>query len=292
MAGAQEPAAQRRRLRAELRRARSDANITQRDAARAMDWSPSKLIRIESGAVGITPVDLRALLSHYGVTDQGAIEELVEMARASRKPGWTAYRSVLSRDFLIYLDYEASAAAIRQAEPLLIPGLLQVEEYARSILRDTYRVEPSREDLLWEVRRERQELFERDPRADMSFLLDEAAVRRWVGGPGVMRRQLQNLRRIVEEGVADIRILPFRIGAHPGMRGPFTVLEFADPADDDVLYLENTRGDVFQRDDPEITAPYKEIFFELQDEATGGDDFIKMVDSMITALPAGSGDRP
>ncbi|WP_018637123.1 helix-turn-helix domain-containing protein [Parafrankia elaeagni] len=287
MAGAVEPAIQRRRLRTELRRARQSAGLTQRDAAQSLDWSPSKVIRIESGAVGITPVDLRALLTLYGVADKERTEQLVEMARSSRRPGWSSYRSVLSREFLLYLDYESSAAAIRQAEPLLVPGLLQIEEYARAILLQAYQTEPSGVDQRWEVREERQELFERDPRPEMTFVLDEAALRRWVGGAGVMRRQLAHLRSLAESGAADIRYLPFRIGAHQCMRGPFTVLEFQDADDDDVLYLENARGDVFQRDDPEFTAPYKETFIELQDIAVGGTEFIGALDQMIGEMSGG-----
>lgn len=291
MASAQEPAIQRRRLRTELRRARQAVDITQRDAAEAMDWSPSKLIRIESGTVGITPVDLRALLGYYGVTDKERVDQLVEMARASRKPGWSAYRAVLGREFLVYLDYEAAATSIRQAEPLLIPGLLQIEEYARAVLTQAYRREIEYVEALWEVRQERQEIFEREPAPETSFILDEAALRRLVGGAGVMRRQLAHLKSLVQERTADIRVLPFRLGAHEVMRGPFTVLEFADPADDDVLYLENSRGDVFQRDDPEFTTPYKEIFIDLQDKATGGEDLIQMIDEIIGDPQAGGGER-
>jgi transcriptional regulator with XRE-family HTH domain len=290
------PAILRRRLRTELKRARTESGLTQRDAAGELDWSPSKLIRIESGSVGITPVDLRALLALYGVTDDATVEPLVQMARASRKSTWADYREYVPREFMIYLENEASAASIRQAEPLLVPGLLQTEEYARAVLENSVRSsdgvrpgESDRIDRLWEIRETRQSIFEQTDPPAMAFVLDEAAVRRHVGGARVMRRQLEHLKDISSNEKADIRVIPFSAGAHLGMRGPFTVLDF--PEDDPVLYFENNLGDSINRDNPELTSEYATNFLDLQELGLAGAPLESLLDEIIAELSRAGG-RP
>ena len=131
------PLVQRRRLRTELRRARAEADLTQDQVADAMDWSLSKIIRIETGAVGISTNDLRALLSLYKIHGPDRVHELVELARASRQPSWLSkYRGDISPQYLQYIEYEQAASVLRTYEPLLIPGLLQTEEYAAAIMRE------------------------------------------------------------------------------------------------------------------------------------------------------------
>ena len=138
MASAQDAPVHRRRLRAKLRKARADRGLPQREVAAAMDWSLSKLIRIESGSVGISSSDLKVLLQHYGIDDPSKIDELLALARAGRRDQtgwWAAYRGVTSQQYLTFLGYEAAASVIQTFQPLLIPGLLQEEEYARAVFR-------------------------------------------------------------------------------------------------------------------------------------------------------------
>src|SRR4051794_41070755 len=123
---------QRRRLRVELRRARAAAGYTQRDVAEALDWSYSKLLRIENGQVGVSRTDLKALLDHYLITDEGQLKAFAQLARDGRRQPWSAYRDVLNPDYMIYLGHEGSASTIRHFEQLVIPGLLQTEAYART----------------------------------------------------------------------------------------------------------------------------------------------------------------
>jgi transcriptional regulator with XRE-family HTH domain len=285
MATIQEPAVQRRRLRMELKRARASADLTQKEVATALDWSPSKLIRIENGSVGITPTDLRALLSQYGITDADEVERLVGMARASRKPGWTAFSDVLSREYMLYLDYEAACSVFHEFSPAVVPGLLQTEEYAREIFKLYYPGE-AQIDRRYEFRQERQELLERDDVPEMYFLLDEAAIARGVGGPGVMRRQLERLKELGRREKVTIQVLPFSLGAHAGLMGPMIILQFSDPADDDIVYIEDARGDTTIREDPEITGPYLARFLDLQDLATKPEDLDAVLDAAIDRLPA------
>src|SRR6266508_236354 len=180
MTPAQDATVQRRRLRTELRRARSSAGFTQRDVAEAMDWSLSKLNRIESGLVGISTTDLKALLQHYGIVDPAEVDRFLSLARAGKeqRAWWAAYKEATSQQYLTFLGYESSAALIQMFQPLLIPGLLQEEEYARAVLRAYGGSATDKRVEEWvELRLRRQEeLVERPAPPEMVFVLDEAVL--------------------------------------------------------------------------------------------------------------------
>jgi transcriptional regulator with XRE-family HTH domain len=288
MAG-NDPTVLRRRLRVELKRARTEAKLTQREVADALDWSPSKIIRIENGSVSISTTDLHALLAHYGVHDKRVVEELVGMARGSKKQqAWHQYRDVYEPAAIQYFVYEGAASIIRDFGTLLVPGLLQTEEYARAVLKDVYQVEAAKIDRMVEARLTRQELFERDDPPAVFFILDEAAIRRAVGGASVMRRQLEHLMALGSRPKVTIQIVPFAFGAHTGMRGPFVYLEFPDPDDDDVLYLEDTLGDQVFRDEPEVTGDYLRAFWDLENIASAKADLGGYVQHAIDKLTGDS----
>ena len=258
-----DPVTMRRKLRVELKRLRTAQGFTQRHVAERLDWSQSKVIRIENGSVAIGVTDLQALLRLYGVEDRAVIESLEEMARGSKRLPFTDYKDILSPETLRYFAYESSASIIRQVQPLLVPGLLQTEEYARALL-TSMGTEPSRIDQLWAARTERQELLERPEPPQMFFILDEAAVHRPVGGEAVMRNQRAHLVGLAARPKITIQVVPFEVGAHPGMRGPFIYLEFPDADDIDVLYLEQQMGDYVFRDEEDVTGRYLETFFALE----------------------------
>jgi transcriptional regulator with XRE-family HTH domain len=284
----EDPAAMRRRLRVELKRLRTAAGITQRDVAKALYWSPSKVIRIESGQVGITVTDLRALASLYGLTDEGQLAALTEMAQGSKRQPFVAYRDVLSADTIKYYGYEASASRIRQVAPLLLPGLLQTEEYTRAVLESSSRNPPDEVDRIVESRRDRQELLERESRPELFMILGEAALRQAVGGVDMMKNQLQHLLELNDNGTASIRVLPFELGAHDGLRGPYVHMEFPDVADPDVVFLEHSRGTSTFSDDPVVTADYQEKFFDLEDIASSSKAFRTYVDRAVDSFSGGS----
>jgi transcriptional regulator with XRE-family HTH domain len=275
---------QRRRLKSELRSIRMKAGLRQQDVAVTMDWSLSKLIRLESSGKVATS-DLRALLQHYNITDPKEIERLVAMARASKEEGWwSKYRAATSSEFLTFLGYENSASTIYQFQPLLIPGLLQDKEYASEVLAAYGSPLTSKRLEEWiELRLERQyELFERASPPEMYFVLDEAALHRWVGGRDVMRRQLKMLKEFAARGHINLEVVPFHAGAHPGMKGPFVILEFPD-FDDDVLYLENSRGDMVSRDEQEELVSFREAFEQLRSLA-GEVRFDEVVDKALREM--------
>ena len=273
-----ESAALRRRLTIELRRRRAEAKLTQRQVAQSLDWSPSKVIRIEQGTVRIGVTDLQALLRLYGVSDPEMIAELTAMARESKKLPFAEYREIFAAEALRYFQYEANASIIRQVTPLLVPGLLQIEEYSRSLL-DAYGTPPGNIDKIVEARKERQELFDRAEPPEAFFILDEAVLRRAVGGPKTMGRQIDHLVEMSRRPEISIQVIPFSVGAHSAMQGPFVHLEFPADNDPDVILVENTLGDTLFRDDEEITARYQEEFWALEDLATPAESFEQMAKS-------------
>jgi transcriptional regulator with XRE-family HTH domain len=273
-----ESAALRRRLTAELRRLRAKAKLTQRQVADELDWSPSKVIRIEQGTVRIGVTDLQALLNLYEVADPATVAELSTMARESKKLPFADYRGAVPAEGVRYFQYEANASIIRQVEPLLVPGLLQVEEYSRSVLA-AYRRTAEDTDKIVESRKERQELFERSEPPETFFILDEAVLRREVGGPKVMARQIEHLIEVAKRPRVSIQVIPFGAGAHSALAGPFVHLEFPAENDPDVIFVENALGDTIFRDDEEVTADYREQFWILEDLAASPQAFADIANS-------------
>jgi transcriptional regulator with XRE-family HTH domain len=284
-----DPTVHRRRLRSELRKARAAAGFAQRDVARAMDWSLSKLLRIETGAVSITTNDLRALLNYYKITDPARVESLIEVARAAReKSPWNVYKDISSPEFVAFLAYESAASVIRNFEPLLVPGLLQTEEYAYEVLAEIKGPDKRRVDRLVDLRMERQELLNRSNSPSLHFVIDEAVIHRVVGGADTMRRQLRHIREQAERPNVTVRIAPFSYGVYPRLRESYIIFEFPAPEDEDILYIENPQGEmigdmIIREAAPDEAADvnpvnYTEVFFELEQIARR-EDAIPMIDA-------------
>lgn len=262
---------QRRRLRAELRRVRLEAGLTQDQVAEAMDWSLSKLIRIENGSVSISTNDLKAILQHYKITDSDRVAQLVAMARVARERSWwSEYRDLASRQTLQLIEYEAAAMISRNFQLSVAPGLLQTEDYARAVLgKHNPDRTPDQVEALVSIRMRRQELIERGNPPLLFFVMDEAVVRRLVGGPAVMRGQLRRLIDVSAKPNVTVEVVPFTAGDHPGTLGPFVIYEFPDDADDDTVYLENQQGEFINRDDPDEILAYRERFEQLRKVSLG-----------------------
>lgn len=282
-----DPLALKRRLRAELRRLRDTAGMTQKDVADRLDWSPSKIIRIEKGAVTVGVTDLRALLDTYGVSDTERVQSLVEMARGSRKPTpMTHFRGAINEQTLEFFSLETASAAERSFELMNVPGLLQTDDYTRALLKGLGAAGDHLERIA-ASRQEHQTLLERtDPSPpELHFVIDEAVIRRVVGGLGVMKRQLEHLAELARQPRITVQVIPFPVGAHPGMLGPFVHLEFPEPEDDDVVYLELSDGAQVFKDNPETTTPYLERFRLLSEIACAPSELDDYLDRAITRLP-------
>lgn len=286
-----DPAVQRRRLRVELKKARLDADRTQRDVSDAMDWSVSKLIRIENGDVRISRNDLLALLDYYQVTDQRTINMLLDAAKAAREESWADFRDVHSPAFLTYLGFESSAWQIRNYQPIAVPGHLQTEEYMMAWQTSVGGVSKDVAERRWDGRLRRLRLHERDTPPRMSFITDEAVIHRQVGGPGVMRQQLKRLREWSDEPHISLQIVPFSAGGHPGIGFPFVLLEFQDPNEADVLHLEHAVEHT-TRDDPDEAIPYLTRFVELEKIALSAEESKALIDQVITDMEGAKAPPP
>jgi transcriptional regulator with XRE-family HTH domain len=281
MAETQGVATTRRRLRTELRRLREVARLHQSEVVKELDWSISKLIRIENGSVGISVTDLRALAGVYAA-DPETIEELVKLARVTReRQWWSAYRHILSPTYREFIGYESDAAALMHMHPTIVPGLLQTEAYVRAIIPSTLLAAPSAERLeaLVSVRLKRQdEILNNGHPPEYTAVIDEAALRRQVGGVAVMRDQLAHLATLAEK-TARLAVLPFGAGGHPGLQGAFHIMEFASSDEESVLFLETALGNPIQRE-PQEVALYREAFHTMLERSVRGDDatdFIRRV---------------
>lgn len=281
-----DPAVQRRRLRVELRRLRLDRGLTQKDVAERLEWSLSKMIRIETGQVGISRGDLRTLLDEYDVSDPVEIDALAAMAKEGRRQQWGPYRDILNADFLTYLNFEGSASVIRQGEPQVLPGLLQTEEYARAVIAGVGGADLSGQTVerQVEVRMKRQEIVERPDPPQMHFIIDESAIRRPAGGATAMRRQLSRLEELAALQHVHLRVIPLSAGVHPGLRGSFVILEFSDPADDDLLFLESGQSSLATKDSPEDIAIYRQDFDTLEGIAASEDDTLRLITAARSEL--------
>jgi transcriptional regulator with XRE-family HTH domain len=273
------PEVKRRRLKAALRHEREAAGLGQKQVSEALDWSVSKIIRIEAGAVGLSATDLRALMELYKITDEKRQTQLLDLVRGSRRQSWSEYSDVYSVAGRSLFGYEAAAKTIYKYEPTFIPGLLQAEEYARALLLSEGHSEQETERMV-SGRLKRQAILDQDVRPKLEFILGEAAVSRPVGGPGVMHHQLEQLKLLAGRPGITLQILPFSVGAHPRMGEAFTILEFADEDLDDVIYLENAGRESVGQEEPELIADYRRDFVVLHELAIPSKDFAKVIDAI------------
>jgi hypothetical protein len=240
-----------------------------------MEWSLSKMNRIEQAKSGISSNDLRALLPLYGITDEERTKELLDLARASRQTPWwrrSRYGDVAPETLLQLIDYESAASAISQFETMFVPGILQTEEYASAILQVFYDEKSSAERLA-ELRTLRRDLLTGENAPRFSFVLDESVIRRVVSSPSVMRHQLTRLVEVARLPNVTIQVLPFTASVHPGVRGAFKVVEFDDAPDESVVFLESPRGD-FISDDAEEARNYLEAFERIKEKSLSPSDSV------------------
>jgi transcriptional regulator with XRE-family HTH domain len=269
-------------LRSELVRLRKEGGLTQEQVAADLEWSPSKLIRVEGGRSSITKVDLDALLTRYGVGSESIRDRLQALNRGARERGWwEKYREEISPNYLTYVGFEAGAAFIRQSQPLLVPALLQTAEYARVVTEQS--VDAMQVAALVGFRLQRQaELARRDPRPRQYYVVDEAAIRRHIGisqDPAIMPNQLNRIADQAEQDdLVTVRVVPFEKGAHLGIYTPFTLLEF-DGRLPDLLWIDAGRAEfasMVHGGDP-LVGDYRDDFELLLGDALPADRSIDLI---------------
>ena len=273
----QSPTLRGRRLALELMRRREAAGLTREEVARQLEWSTSTVFRIETGRSRPQPGNVRVLLDLYGVTGPER-DGLIQLARDARQPGWWhSFRDVLPNPYEVYIGLEAGTATIRNFEPVVIPGLLQTEEYARKTLRSGPR------ELDWDeverraqVRMQRQRILAKEDRPRLWAVIDEAAIRRVVGDPEVMREQLRYLMASAEHGKTTLQVVPFSAGAHSGTTGPFVILDFPGHTDPTVVYVETLAGDIYLEEHADVTR-YTIAFDRLLATALHPDESVRLI---------------
>jgi hypothetical protein len=262
------PTVRRMLVGAQLRRLRTDLGLSRAEAAEAIRASEWKIHRLENGQVRFKRRDLVDLLGRYEVTDPDEVEELLAMAADANNPGWWQhYGDLLPSWFRAYVDLEAAAGLIRTYEGQLIPGLLQTDDYMRALVRGAH-LEDSGEEVGRRVRLRmaRQMLLTREQPPRLWAVVDEAALRRPVGGPEVMRGQLERLLEASKLPNVTLQILPFDAGAHPAMGSSFSILRFPDQELPDVVYLEHLTNAVYLDKRPEVER-YLDVMELLCDES-------------------------
>ena len=238
------PTVQRMLVGAKLRRLRTDLGLTREQAADHIRASAWKIHRLENGQVGFKERDLRDLLDLYQEHDPQEVADTLAMAREANHPGWWQhYGDVLPAWFRAYVDLESAASLIRTYEGQYIPGLLQTDDYIRAVVHAAHLTDSSDEvGRRVRLRMARQLLLTRDQPPRLWAVIDEAALRRPVGGPEVMRGQLERLIEATKLATITLQLLPFASGAHPAMAGAFSILRFGDQELPDVVYLEHLTG--------------------------------------------------
>ena len=267
----------RRRLRTELRAARLRRGLTQEQVARAMEWSLSKMNRIEKAKSGISVNDLKVLLPYYGITDEERTDELVDLARAARQTPWwrRRYSDVAPPELLDLIDYESAATAVSQFETMFVPGILQTEDYASAILQVFYdeKSAPEKVAAMVKLRTTRRDLLTSDNAPKFSFMLDESVIHRLVGIPSITSQQLEHLVNVAKLPNVTVRVVPFSAGLHPGMKGPFEVVEFDDTPDENIVFVEEQSG-IFISEDSSETDSYLEAFRRIAEKSLSPSDSV------------------
>jgi transcriptional regulator with XRE-family HTH domain len=258
--GVGSPTVRRRELGAILRSLRLAHDMTVEDVAASLLCSPSKVSRMETGHRGVTQRDVRDLCDLYGVTDPDERERLMKLAVGGKQQGWWQAHEL--DYFSTYVGLEDEATAILQYHSSIVPGLLQSPDYVR-IMADAVipPMEPARIEVLVEVKLTRQRRLVEDPPLELSVVLDEAVLHRAVGGPAVMSAQMEHLAAVAGLSNVSVRIVPFKVGAHPAMGSAFNILTFAS-AVPPVVYVEGLVGFMYL-ERPSDVARYQQVYTHL-----------------------------
>jgi len=272
-------------LGSQLRRLRTEKGLSREQAGEAIRASEWKIHRLENGQVGFKDRDIVDLLRLYGIDDPGEVATFVAIAREANAPGWWHhYGDVLPQWFRAYVDLEAAATLIRTYEGQFVPGLLQTEDYIRAVITGALLDNsPEQVERRVALRMTRQSLLGRADAPRLWAVVDEAALRRPVGGREVMRTQLERLIEATKLPNVTLQVLPFGAGAHPAMVDAFSVLRFADQDLPDIVYLEHLTNALYldRRDDVDQYLHVMEAICVRSERAN------KTVEILTRALGAG-----
>ena len=276
------PTVRRRELGARLRALRTEHGFTVEDVAERMEVSPAKISRIETAARGVSLADVRFLCDLYQVaTDERS--RLLTLTRESRRRSWWQQYG-LPESLSTYIGLEDAAASIQQYETSIVPPLLQTEDYARALVSGVgFDAPPERVDQLVDVRLARQQLLSAENAPTLWAVIDEASLHRLVGGPDVMRAQLDALAERSRAHNVTLQVIPYQAGAHPGVNSSFIILHLEEVKD--VVYVEGLIGN-FYLQNPDDVARYRRTFDELRAVAAGPQESRKLIQAVAGRLDA------
>ncbi|MFI1409895.1 helix-turn-helix transcriptional regulator [Streptomyces sp. NPDC020707] len=270
MASNVNPTVRRRRLGQELRRLRELKGMTAEEVAERLLVSQSKISRLENGRRSISQRDVRDLCGVYEVEDVRIVDSLMQMAKDSRQQGW--WHSFGDIPYSVYIGLETDAASLRVYDPLVVPGLLQTRPYAESLIQGALPEAAAGDiDKRVQVRLRRQErISDLENPLRLWAVLDEAALRRNVGNKQVMIEQLEHLVEMSHVPHVTVQVIPFAMGAHPGVSGQYAILEFPDAADSSVVYIEGVTSDLYLEKANDVQK-YSVMYEHLRAQALNAD---------------------
>ncbi|MFE9564244.1 helix-turn-helix domain-containing protein [Streptomyces sp. NPDC006487] len=274
------PTVSRRRLGSELRRLREISGMTTQQVAERLLISQPKISLLENGHRLIKPRDVRDLCGLYGVQDQQRVDYLMQLATESGQQGW--WNSYGDISYGAYIGLEAAAATIRFYEPMVIPGLLQTPAYAEAVIAGTIplaNAEQAATRLQVRLRRQSRLGVARNP-LRLWAVLDESALRRVVGSREVMREQLDHLIHLSAQPHITLQVLPHDVGAHPGVSGQFSLLEFSEATDVSVVYLERFTSDLYLEKRSDVLL-YSDMYAHLQAQALSPVSTRRFIDEVV-----------
>ncbi|MFI7467540.1 helix-turn-helix domain-containing protein [Nonomuraea sp. NPDC049646] len=263
------PTVRRRRLSAALRQFRIAAGLHADQVARRLEWTPSKVTRIERNEWKLPSVrDVRDLLDVYGVTDEAQREAILALTRQARQRGWwEEYKDVLGGAMP---GFEAEASAILTYESLLVPGLLQTASYAAAVFRGGQVVMDDLIDRRVEARLARQQILDRVDPPTLWAVIDEAALAKHVGGVEVMREQIDHIITMARRPNIAVQVLPNAVGAHAAMENAFRILKFPTPEDPTLVHVETITGDLFMEETDQVSS-YTLVYDHVRASALSAD---------------------
>jgi transcriptional regulator with XRE-family HTH domain len=276
------PTVRRRRLSAALRQYRRDAGLHADEVAKRLGWAGSKVTRIERNEWRLpTRKDVSAMLDVYGITDERRAAMLALVDQSRQRGWWEEYRDVLGGALP---EFEVEASAITTFEALLVPGLLQTPRYAAAVFRGGRVMEPAEVERRVQARLARQVILDREQPPKLWAVIDEAAMLKHVGGPDVMREQLEHLVRMAARPNIGIQVVPNAVGAHASMTGPFTILDYPSPDDPSLVYVEQSAtGDLFLEKTEEVDR-YRLKYDHVRASALSADATVEYLSDLIDQL--------
>ncbi|WP_431042514.1 helix-turn-helix domain-containing protein [Streptomyces sp. P1-3] len=278
------PTVRLRRLAAELRRLRGASELTREDVTERTGINTVTLYRIETARVRPQRRTLLALLDLYEVHASHR-DEVLALLQGAKEQGWLRpYHSELPEQYTAYISFESEAWEVRNYESLFIPGVLQTGDYARAVIKGTLpmaTVEAVEQRV--QARVERKAVLAKKEPLRVWAIMDEAALHRTVGGPKVMREQMEHLAQVTGEPHVTLQVIPFSAGAHAGMPGSFVLMGFADKEDPELVYLDSMAGDLFLEAEIDVRR-YGVMFDNLRAQALSPDDTLRLITTLASEM--------